>query len=114
MRFFSVETHILLKGVKRKERVLQHLIKRDDDDDDDIINKMNTINALQSIARGQNVRFGRRSRGTRVDRTGICVRGPSIANTHKNLSKRLSNRRPCIKARCGIQRDTVKLSLIHI
>jgi hypothetical protein len=46
MRFFSVETHILLKGVKRKERVLQHLIKRDDDDDDDIINKMNTINAL--------------------------------------------------------------------
>ena len=45
MRFFSVETHILLKGVKRKERVLQHLIKRDDDDDDDIINKMNTINA---------------------------------------------------------------------
>ena len=46
MRFFRVETHILLKGVKRKERVLQHLIKRDDDDDDDIINKMNTINAL--------------------------------------------------------------------
>ena len=68
MRFFSVETHILLKGVKRKERVLQHLIKRDDDveeksieqqqciqsssvvvtddDDDDIINKMNTINSL--------------------------------------------------------------------
>ena len=47
MRFFSVETHILLKGVKRKERCIQSSsVVVTDDDDDDIINKMNTINAL--------------------------------------------------------------------
>ena len=44
MRFFNVKTHILLKGVKRKEQCIQSSsVVVTDDDDDDIINKMNTI-----------------------------------------------------------------------
>lgn len=44
MRFFSVETHILLKGVKRKEQCIQSSSVVVTDDDDDDINTI--INAL--------------------------------------------------------------------
>ena len=49
MRFFSVETHILLKGVKRKERVLQHLIKRDDDVEEKSIEQQQCIQSSSVV-----------------------------------------------------------------
>ena len=49
MRFFRVETHILLKGVKRKERVLQHLIKRDDDVEEKSIEQQQCIQSSSVV-----------------------------------------------------------------